>query len=132
MAHILYVDDCPMSRHTVQTVLQKSGHQVTLADSAEQGMKLIEKTSLHFDLFMIDFDMEETHGIQMGKMIRSETRYQQTPMVMHTACNLPDIKNAATQAGFNDFFVKGEYDRQEMLDRIHSLLLDANAFKQVG
>ncbi len=118
-----------MSRHTVHVILSKAGYDVIALHHATPALELIREDSTQFDLFIIDFDMDDIHGIELGKLIRQEAKYAEAPMILHTGCNLPKIKMAAMKAGFSGLFIKGEYDRKEFVEKVGELLEAAHIKK---
>lgn len=62
MPRILIIDDDPFSRMELKRILEEDGHAVILADSADQGLALVERSS--FDLVVVDIFMPGKDGLE--------------------------------------------------------------------
>ena len=62
MARILVIDDDQAVRLTIQLVLERAGHEVTLADSGRQGVQLFGDDD--FDLLIVDIFMPGMDGLE--------------------------------------------------------------------
>jgi DNA-binding response OmpR family regulator len=79
MAKILVVDDDPDITEACQLVLQQAGHEVAVAQSAEQGLALVE--SFGPDLVVLDVIMHAPDdGIAMAQELRR--RHFEKPIIM--------------------------------------------------
>ncbi len=67
---ILVVDDEPLIRETVQMVLEKEGHHVSLADGGDQCFSLLGKEE--FDIILLDLQMPGMDGLSILKKIREK------------------------------------------------------------
>lgn len=66
---ILVVDDDPDVRQFLSASLETLGFDVTVAEDAEHGLRVIE--SVDPDLMMVDFAMPGMNGAQMAKAVRA-------------------------------------------------------------
>jgi CheY-like chemotaxis protein len=62
MARILVIDDDQAVRLTIQLVLERAGHAVTLADNGTQGVQLFGDDD--FDLLIVDIFMPGMDGLE--------------------------------------------------------------------
>jgi len=115
---ILAVDDDPLMLDLLGTVLEDGGFaDITFAATAEDALELIEITSTPYDCFLLDVMLPETNGIQVCEVIRSDSRYHESPIIMITANRARDMMDAAFEAGATDF-VNKPFDALELITRI--------------
>jgi two-component system, chemotaxis family, chemotaxis protein CheY len=69
MARILVIDDRAAIRQLISTVLGADGHQVSTADSGEQGVPMYQKVQP--DIVIIDIFMPGRDGIQTIRDLRA-------------------------------------------------------------
>ncbi len=69
--NILVVEDVALNREVVSGLLQRDGHQVWLAEEAEQA--LTHCASQAFDLILLDVHLPGISGVELCKRIRSRT-----------------------------------------------------------
>ncbi|APC19055.1 hybrid sensor histidine kinase/response regulator [Pseudomonas frederiksbergensis] len=67
--NILVVEDVPLNREVVSGLLQRDGHQVWLAEEAEQAWT--QCAGQTFDLILLDVHLPGISGVELCKLIRS-------------------------------------------------------------
>jgi len=73
MARILLVDDEPMLRRTLRTILEKAGHEVTEAGDGDQALLMFEEDKP--DMVITDIVMPNREGVEtIREMRRLDTR----------------------------------------------------------
>ena len=80
------------------------GHGVVTAESAEKAVTLLDVISP--DLLITDVHMGAMSGIELCARIKSDPRYELTPVVVLTAVADIDARVAGLAAGADDFFPK--------------------------
>jgi CheY-like chemotaxis protein len=103
-AHILVVDDDPISLRAVTFALEKAKlKSVGVQDPIEALGRL---TNTKFDLVFLDVDMPDMNGFELCSKLRMGQINKRTPVVFVT--NLNDFENRAnsTMSGGNDFIGK--------------------------
>jgi CheY-like chemotaxis protein len=68
MAAILVVDDEPVERSLLATILRGGGHAVVEAPDGRQGLRALERD--RFDLILCDLFMPETDGLELIREVR--------------------------------------------------------------
>lgn len=105
---ILIVDDNPTNREVLQGQLELWGAQVKDVDSAERALLLLENCSDDelFELAFIDSDMPVTNGLELGAMIRQNSRYDSIKLIMMTSLAEQGDTKRFQEVGFNAYFPK--------------------------
>ena len=116
---IMIVEDDPAIRHVLSELLTGLGHGVVTAESAEKAVALLEVISP--DLVITDVHMGAMSGIELCARIKSDPRYELTPVVVLTAVADIDARVAGLAAGADDFFPK-PVDFNELRARLGALL----------
>src|SRR5499426_1589346 len=83
LATILVVEDDPAIRQVLSELLGALGHGVVTAESAEKAIALLDVISP--DLVITDVHMGAMSGIELCARIKSDPRYELTPVVVLTA-----------------------------------------------
>ncbi len=81
--HILVVDDSPVPAQMVATVLRKAGYEVSIAHDGERAWRKTQEQQ--FDLVMTDEQMPFLSGSELCRRLRTDERYQKTPLVLFTS-----------------------------------------------
>lgn len=100
----LVVDDNPLMRVLLSTMLVHRGFAVTEDSSAESALgRLLDRP---FDLVVLDIMLSTMSGIDLCHIIREELGLVDLPVVAYTA--LDDLNSIAhmRMAGFNDILFK--------------------------
>ena len=80
MKKILFVDDSKTILHKASKVLETAGYDVV---TAEDGFDAITKVTDHDpDLIFVDIMMPRLDGYQTCSLVKNNSHYQETPVVM--------------------------------------------------
>lgn len=104
--NILLVDDDPVSRLAVATLLEQHGHSVTTATNGKEGVGLVMR--MPFDVVLMDVHMPIMDGIEAVRVIRGDTTHQarHIPVIGMSASVLNDERESYLQAGMTDVVEK--------------------------
>lgn len=118
-ATVLVVEDEPSIQELIAASLQRAGHKVLRADSAEDAGRLVGETLP--DVVLLDWMLPGMSGIQYARRLRSEERTQDLPIIMLTARSEEHDKVAGLEAGADDYLTK-PFSPRELLARIKAVL----------
>jgi FixJ family two-component response regulator len=120
MAMILIVDDQPVNREFLATLLGYFAHKVL---EAADGGEALETIRLHRpDLVIVDVLMPTMDGYEFLLRLREEAAIAHTPVVFYTAANYePEARAIAEAAGVLHFLTKPA-EPLVILDAINSVL----------
>ena len=116
---ILVVDDFSATRTLVINHLSKLGYSNTV--EAENGVSALARLkSALFDLVVTDWSMSDMSGLDLLKLIRSESDLKHIPVLMVTSDGLQGNIITAIKAGLNDYIVRPfeEYTFKKKLEKI--------------
>ena len=101
-AHILAVDDDPVSLQAISALLKKYGFEVSSASSGKQALERIGQNT--YDLVITDLRMPDLDGIALLE----ETRRREisVPFIVVTACGSIESAVAAMRKGACDYLEK--------------------------
>jgi len=118
--HVLVVDDDPGTRRLLRTVLEDGGFRV---DEAEDGPEALDMLAGDdpFHLVTLDLQMEQMHGLEVLKRIRSRVHTAALPVVVATGSDDPSVEMELFEAGADDFIVK-PVDPPRFLLRLQAVL----------
>ena len=116
---ILLMEDNPMNRMVVTTMLEKMGHTVTSAENGRIGIDLLKKE--RFDLVLLDLHMPVLDGYRTAAAIRSgnaDQRNRTIPLIALTAAATQEDLDRCTATGINDYLIKPFHlnDLQRIID----------------
>jgi len=116
---ILVVDDFSATRTIVINHLSKLGYSNTV--EVENGVSALAmlKSAL-FDLVVTDCSMSDMSGLDLLKLIRSDSDLKHIPVLMVTSEDLQGNIITAIKAGLNDYIVRPfeEYIFKQKLEKI--------------
>jgi CheY-like chemotaxis protein len=104
MARILFVDDDPLTLETLKRSAEIFGHEAILASSGEQALTLIGDQPP--DLILTDMMLPDTDGLSLVKDLKSNPSAVEIPVVMLSASPEIDARQAALEAGAEEFLAK--------------------------
>lgn len=120
---ILVVEDEPVIRELVRSLLTESECEVETASHAADGLKLAR--TQEFDLVLLDVVLPPSGSIQLDgvavcRMLRADARTAKTPIYMLTAKAKKSDVETAMRAGANGYIHK-PFRGAELLDLVSQL-----------
>jgi CheY-like chemotaxis protein/anti-sigma regulatory factor (Ser/Thr protein kinase) len=103
-AHILIVEDTESVTLSIRDYLMAKGYRVTVARNGAEGIDQAHKLSP--DLILMDVHMPDLDGLQATRIMRADTRLQNTPIIALTALAMPGDRQRCLEAGMNDYLSK--------------------------
>lgn len=102
---ILVVDDDPVQRRLLETLVRRFGYEVEVVETGEAALARLEPTAgLPVDLVILDLVMPDLDG--MAVLERMRDRGHQVPTIVQTANGSIETVISAMRAGALDFVVK--------------------------
>lgn len=124
---IIIVDDNATNQLIIKTILNKAGYNhLKLVSSAAELYSLLginSSSCMEFDveLILMDMMMPDIDGITACKVLQSDDRYRDVPIIFVTAVGDSSKMAEALDAGASDYVMK-PINRMELLARIRSAL----------
>ena len=119
MAHILIVDDSPTDVKVLSGMLERAGHRVSSADSAESGIEAAK--SQRPDLILMDVIMPGMNGFQATRTLSRDEATAHIPILIVTTKSMETDRVWGLRQGAKDFVTK-PVSEKELLVRIQTLL----------
>lgn len=104
MTKILLVDDEPDAIATLKFRFEQSGYEVLTAQNGAQALDVLRES--HVDLVLADFMMPELNGLEMARMIKSNTSLFDTRIMLFSCNTDPEFRKRAADIGVLDFVAK--------------------------
>ena len=103
--NVLFIEDDRMNRRVVKDMLDVAGANMTEAESAEQGLELINEHD--FDMLLVDLRMPGMDGITAIQHIRARPDAKATvPIIVVTADTAVDLRERCMAAGADEVLFK--------------------------
>ena len=116
----LYLEDSLTVAKATDAKLKRLGLSMDHAFSIKQALELLQHNK--YELIMTDIVLQDNEtGIDFIKQLRSETRFQQTPILAVTSLESINRRILALQSGANDYISKPVLD-EELFARINNLI----------
>jgi CheY-like chemotaxis protein len=81
--HVLYVDDDEDDRMIFSEAFNHDGYEVVTLESGKQLFRLLEDPgSIHPCLLIMDINMPQQTGIEVLRLLKSDSKYSPLPVVM--------------------------------------------------
>lgn len=124
---ILLAEDNPVNQTVAVKLLERVGHQVTVANNGREAIELFEKE--RFDVILMDLQMPEMGGFDATLAIRAREqrrswafadRWEATPIIALTAHAMKGDRERCLEAGMDDYLTKPlrAADLYAMMERV--------------
>ena len=103
-ARVLLVEDNEINQEVAIGQLEDANIFVDLAENGEQAIRMIEAND--YDVVLMDMQMPVMDGVAATRIIRSDPRYQDLPIIAMTANALASDRELCLSVGMNDHIAK--------------------------
>lgn len=112
---VLIVDDNPKNLQVLTVLLYQNNFNVEVAHSGFDALKWIEKTD--FDAILLDIMMPEMNGFETCRKIKSNSKYENIPIIFLTARNdIESIEEGFKEGGID--YITKPFNQSELLVRL--------------
>jgi signal transduction histidine kinase/CheY-like chemotaxis protein/ligand-binding sensor domain-containing protein len=118
---ILLAEDNLVNQRLAVRMLEKMGHQVTVAQTGREALDALRTGN--FDLVLMDVQMPEMDGFEATREIRNGEigRRQHMPVIAMTAHAMKGDREGCLQAGMDDYVAK-PINREELVQTIERVM----------
>ncbi len=103
--NVLFIEDDRMNRRVVKDMLHVAGVEMAEAESAEDGLRLIDSND--YDMLLVDLRMPGMDGITAIEHIRArDDAKAAVPVIVVTADTAIDLRERCLAAGADDVLFK--------------------------
>ena len=103
MARVLVVDDDPLVCTLIRKVLNRRGHDVSIATNGERGVEFFQKHRPA--VTVLDLSMPGMNGLEVLKQIRALD--SSAPVIVLTGAGATDLEMEVKALGVKDVLYKG-------------------------
>jgi CheY-like chemotaxis protein len=118
MSRILLIEDNEMNRDAISRLLERRGFTMLVAADGEEGLRLCAEALP--DLVLMDLGLPGIDGFEATRRIKAGPTTRGIPVVALTARALTSDRQAALDAGCDDYDSK-PVDLTRLVDKIHRL-----------
>ena len=122
MFKILIVEDSAIFRKLLKETLHSRFPSMELLEAADGGEALQRIKATVPDLIFMDIKLPGESGLELTKKIKNQ--YPNIIIIILTAYDVPEYREAAFQSKANYFLSKGSVTREGILKLVDSLLSD--------
>ena len=120
MARILIVDDEPVNRLLVKTILEHAGHQV--AEAADAAQALREAGEHVPDLAIVDLHLAGTSGVELVQMLRRDPQTSAIRIALYTGSTVDAAMRDFMAVNRIEHVIPKPCEPQELISAVTSAL----------
>jgi two-component system, sensor histidine kinase and response regulator len=103
---VLLTEDNEMNQQIAVELLKSAGMEVAVAGNGREAVERLNESTIRFDLVLMDIQMPEMDGYEATRLLRSQERFADLPIIAMTAHALADAQLKAKEVGMNDYIIK--------------------------
>ncbi|MFO7809476.1 response regulator [Guyparkeria sp.] len=119
MAHIVVIDDSPTEVYVLQQMLERHGHQVSVANSGEEGIELVRQ--VRPDAVLMDVVMPGMNGFQATRTLNKDSETSAIPVIIVTTKDQQTDRIWGMRQGAKEYLVK-PVKEADLIDVLKSVL----------
>jgi CheY-like chemotaxis protein len=116
---VLIVDDEPLNRKLIRTLLSIRNIQVIEAEDAERALELTREHRP--DLVLMDLQLPGMNGLEATRVLKADGLTANIPVVILSAGSIPEDDLRMREAGCAGLILK-PFDSEDFLNTVSSLL----------
>ncbi len=124
---LLLADDSLTIQKVVELVLVHENFDIKAVNDGEQALEIFE--SYAPDIILADIEMPKVNGYQLCEKIKNNAATVHIPVVLLAGAFEPFDEEYAKAVGADDYIIK-PFESQELISKVKSLLVDADAARQ--
>ena len=113
---VMVIDDSNTIRLTAETILKKEGYEVFTATNGFEAMSIIADTRP--DIIFVDIMMPRLDGYQTCKLIKNNSYFRKTPVIMLSSKDSLFDRARGRVAG-SEQHINKPFTKSELLEAIH-------------
>ncbi|WP_407653822.1 hybrid sensor histidine kinase/response regulator [Archangium lipolyticum] len=117
---ILVVDDSPLTRELIASLLEAVGYDVVMATDGMEALDVLGGTKV--DLVCTDLEMPRVDGLELTRRLKEHPTHRVLPVVILTTRGGEDDRQRGLSAGADGYITKGDLVRQDLVDVVGRLL----------
>ncbi|MGC8555173.1 MAG: chemotaxis protein CheV [Candidatus Acidulodesulfobacterium sp.] len=117
---ILIVDDSSAARKIINNALTKEGFKTVLAENGKDALDVVYQDKYNFSVIICDVEMPVMDGYTFTKTLKSDDKYKNIPIIMHSSLSGAENSDKGTRAGADFYVVK--FDPVEFISTIKKVL----------
>jgi DNA-binding response OmpR family regulator len=117
---VLIVEDDPSISNLYKTKLSGAGYDVSTAENGVIGLQQAEKNSP--DIILLDVMMPVMNGFEMLKKLRSNKKFEDTPVIILSNYGEVDQMTEGFTTGATDYLIKAEHTPSDVLGIVEDTL----------
>ncbi|WP_417849554.1 PAS domain S-box protein [Thalassoglobus sp.] len=102
---VLVAEDTPANQKVVRAILERRGHQVTIAHNGKEALTKLNNDQ-SFDIILMDVQMPVMDGLQATRAIRDQKEFHDIPIIAMTAHARREDRRRCLQAGMSGYISK--------------------------
>ncbi len=116
---VLIIDDSPDVRKLSRAVLQQAGFNVLTAEDGDRGLELLKK--IKPSIIFVDFIMPKVNGYKFCKIVKSNPKMQDIPIVLLTEDKEDVIKTFQERLGIKHYLSK-PFEPEHIVSKVKEVL----------
>lgn len=117
---ILLIDDDLFILKTIAPKFEKNGYTVSTAKNAEEAKNRLSSSTP--DVILLDMILPQTNGIEILKMIKSDPKSMDVPVVIFSNLSSETEYQQAMDLGAVKYYVKADLTPDNVVDEVNKLL----------
>lgn len=120
MKTIALVEDDLFIQDLTSIKLREVKYEVKAVSTGEELLSLL--SSENVDLVLLDLDLPDVPGIEILNKIRGSEKFKNTPVIIYSNNDNPEIIKEVTAVGVQGFFTKATTAFEDLHNHIKTLL----------
>jgi two-component system sensor histidine kinase and response regulator WspE len=117
---ILVVDDSPLTRELICSLLEAVGYQIANASDGQEALEKLAREPV--DMVVTDLEMPRMDGLELTRRLKAHANYRGLPVVIITTRGSEADRKRGMEAGADGYIAKGDLVRQDLVDVVARLL----------
>lgn len=117
---VLIIEDEVALLYALQSRLSLEGYEVEAVSTGKRGIKALQEKK--FDLLILDIILPDLNGFDILKQVKGDPKTKELPCIIVSNLGNKKDMDHGISLGAKDYLAKSEYNLEEIIKKIKSLL----------
>lgn len=128
--HVLIVEDSNFFLNNMKNIIEDAGYPTVTAMDGLEGLDALHANSDKVKVILTDIEMPNMDGLEMSKKIRTDSVYDELPIIACTSVAGEMAEKRGFESGLDEYLIK--LDREQVIEKVRHYMKNGRKKMAIG